>query len=47
MKERLFLTRKVGTPLKEMYSRQHRIGDSWAGRAFHQLFVRYWAVVPG
>lgn len=25
---------------------QHRIGDSWAGRAFHHLFVRYWAVVP-
>jgi hypothetical protein len=25
----------------------HRIGNSWAGRAFYQHFVRYWAVVPG
>jgi hypothetical protein len=28
-------------------SANSRIGNSWAGRAFHQLFVRYWAVVPG
>jgi len=23
------------------------LANSWAGRAFYQLFVRYWAVVPG